>query len=99
MFIGVRQAWSALDVSAGGGYTTELLARAVGPDGARVWPDARARPRQRSRRAEDAGGATSSRSCRPFEDPAPPSSAGRCDLVTLMFNYHDFGHMGVDRAA
>jgi predicted methyltransferase len=35
---------------------------------------------------------------RPFEDPVPPEAAGRLDLVTLMFNYHDFGHMGVDRA-
>ena len=36
---------------------------------------------------------------RPFEDPAPPEVAnGGLDLVTLMFNYHDFGHMGVDRA-
>jgi len=33
---------------------------------------------------------------RPFEDPAPPGVP--LDLVTLMFNYHDFGHLGVDRA-
>jgi predicted methyltransferase len=36
---------------------------------------------------------------RPFEDPAPPELAGKLDLVTLMFNYHDLGWMGVDRAA
>ena len=37
---------------------------------------------------------------RPFEDPVPPElAAERIDLVTLMFNYHDFGHLGVDRAA
>ena len=35
---------------------------------------------------------------RVFEDPVPPELAGRLDLVTLMFNYHDLGHMGVDRA-
>jgi predicted methyltransferase len=35
---------------------------------------------------------------RPFEDPIPPEAEGRLDLVTLMFNYHDFGHLGVDRA-
>ena len=35
---------------------------------------------------------------RPFEDPVPPEVDGRLDLVTLMFNYHDFGHLGVDRA-
>ena len=37
---------------------------------------------------------------RPFADPLPPELAvDRFDLVTLMFNYHDLGHMGVDRAA
>src|SRR5262249_9426949 len=33
----------------------------------------------------------------PLENPAPPDA--RLDLVTLMFNYHDMGHLGVDRAA
>lgn len=32
-FIGVRPGMTVLDLSAGGGYTTELLARAVGPNG------------------------------------------------------------------
>ena len=32
-FIGVRPGMVALDLSAGGGYTTELIARAVGPTG------------------------------------------------------------------
>ena len=32
-FIGVRPGMTVLDVSAGGGYTTELLARAVAPGG------------------------------------------------------------------
>src|SRR4051794_37847317 len=32
-FIGPRPGMAALDVSAGGGYTTELLARAVGAGG------------------------------------------------------------------
>jgi predicted methyltransferase len=37
---------------------------------------------------------------RPFEDPVPPELASDgIDLVTLMFNYHDLGFMGVDRAA
>ena len=35
----------------------------------------------------------------PFESPPPPElAAGGFDLVTLMFNYHDMGHLGVDRA-
>jgi predicted methyltransferase len=37
---------------------------------------------------------------RPFEDPMPPElAAEHVDLVTLMFNYHDLGYMGVDRMA
>ena len=36
---------------------------------------------------------------RPFEDPVPSELAEQIDLVTLMFNYHDLGHLGVDRAA
>ena len=35
-----------------------------------------------------------------FETPIPPDvAAGGLDLATLMFNYHDLGYMGVDRAA
>ena len=34
----------------------------------------------------------------PFETPIPQQAAADAlDLVTLMFNYHDLGHMGVDR--
>ncbi len=32
-FIGVKPGGTALDLSAAGGYTTELLARAIGPTG------------------------------------------------------------------
>jgi predicted methyltransferase len=35
---------------------------------------------------------------RVFEDPVLPELSGQLELVTLMFNYHDLGHMGVDRA-
>jgi predicted methyltransferase len=35
----------------------------------------------------------------PLENPAPTEVASNgLDLVTLMFNYHDLGHLGVDRA-
>jgi predicted methyltransferase len=34
-----------------------------------------------------------------FDTPVPPEVAdGKLNLVTLMFNYHDFGFLGVDRA-
>jgi predicted methyltransferase len=92
-FIGVREDMTVLDVSAAGGYTTELLSRAVGPTGT-VYGQTRAPdPRQRlALRKRD----NIVPIVRPFEDPAPPGVP--LDLVTLMFNYHDFGHLGVDRA-
>ena len=121
-FIGVRPGITALDVSAGRGYTTELLARSVGPEG-RVYgqrppsaaaarppaqPEGRAAPPPAvpspatmptlAERASKFGNLVAV--TRPFEDPAPPDAAnGGLDLVTLMFNYHDLGHLGVDRDA
>jgi len=97
-FIGVRPGMVALDVSAAGGYTTELLARAVGPSG-RVYGQT-PRPDPRQRLAERAKAVPNIIPIvRPFEQPAPPEAASNAlDLVTLMFNYHDFGHMGIDRA-
>ena len=47
-FIGVRPGMTALDVVAGGGYTTELLARAIGPTGKVI---AQAQPRDPNRPA------------------------------------------------
>ena len=115
-FIGVRPGMVALDISAGGGYTTELLARAVGPTG-RVYgqsqpsaspppasPPAAATPPRRTSAMALAERAKTVPNIvavgRPFDDPVPPELAsGSLDLVTLMFNYHDFGSLGVDRAA
>jgi predicted methyltransferase len=117
-------------VSAGGGYTTELLARSTGPTGrvygqsaprtARPPPaapegaatpvvaappavapaPASAAPTGLAARAQKPGAGNIVAVVQPFENPVPPELASnRLDLVTLMFNYHDLGHMGVDRAA
>ena len=103
-FIGVRQGMTAMDVSASGGYTTELLARAVGPTGSvtgqslvpaagpQAPPPAPFVERQKNPRF---AGMKFVR--RPFEDAVPPELKGKLDLVTLMFNYHDMGHLKVDR--
>jgi predicted methyltransferase len=139
-FIGIRPGIVALDLSAAGGYTTELLARSIGPTG-KVYGQSRPRdpnqaPASSSVREGDsrpnlapvatpAAPPTASRPApvaladrevrlreagipaapivalsRPFEDPLPSDLASeQIDLVTLMFNYHDLGHLGVDRAA
>ena len=137
-FIGIKPGMVALDLSAGGGYTTELLARAVGPNGrvygqsaprpapgaparppvapeggaapaavppamASATPAAPAVPRPTSPQALEARAKNPAVShivavVQPFEAPVPPELASSAiDLVTLMFNYHDLGHMGVDR--
>ncbi|AMO22341.1 class I SAM-dependent methyltransferase [Ramlibacter solisilvae] len=121
-FLGVRPGMVALDLSAARGYTSELLARSVAPDGkvyAQNRPPAAARtPPPQAEGASAPAPATAPPPMptlperlrnpalasvlvpvtRPFEDPVPPEAEGRLDLVTLMFNYHDFGHLGVDRA-
>ena len=135
-FIALRPGMTALDLSAAGGYTTELLARAIGPTG-KVYGQSRARPAQpatppparegnsnpnlpaaappagpprpspealanREKLMQAAGikAAPIVAVVQPFEDPAPAEAAdGKLDLVTLMFNYHDLGHLGIDRAA
>jgi len=96
-FIGVQEGWNALDISAAGGYTTELIARAVRPNG-RVYgqrprPDARLRVEERAKTVTNIVPVV-----QPFNNPVPPEVASnKLDLVTLMFNYHDFAN--VDRAA
>ena len=97
-FIPVRQGIVAVDLVAGGGYTTELLARAVHPGG-RVYAQV---PRAPSAGLLARLAKPSLIGVRlvaqPLESPVSAEVAnGGVDLVTLMFNYHDLGHMGVDR--
>jgi predicted methyltransferase len=98
-FIGVRPGMLALDISAGGGYTTELIARAVGPTGRVYAQSTRAASAERvMERAKNPALGNIVAVVRKFEDPVPPEAQGKLDLVTLMFNYHDFAAFGVDRA-
>lgn len=103
-FIGLRPGMTALDVSAARGYTTELLARAVGPTGKVVGQspmpasgDAAPPPAFSERQKNPSLAHMQFVRC-PFEDPVPPELKGRLDAVTLMFNYHDMGHLRVDRS-
>ena len=133
MFVGAKPGWTALDVSTGGGYTTELLARVIGPSGL-VWAQSRprnpnaaaARPaapeggapapvpaaapaprstadvladRSAAMKAAGIAAAPIAYAALPFDNPVPPEAVGKLDLVTLMFNYHDLGWIGTDRAA
>lgn len=102
-FIGVRPGMRVAELGAGGGYTTELLARAVGPIGAvyaqnsrfilerfadKPWSARLAKPVMRNVVRVD----------RPFDDPLPPE-ARDLDAVVIVLFYHDTVWMGVDREA
>jgi predicted methyltransferase len=139
-FIGVRPGMVALDLVAGGGYTTELIARAVGPTG-RVYgqsaprapnreppvpaaPEGASHPaavgsapppvvapnpapmraapmtsaQRLAERAKNPAAGNIVAVVQKFETPVPAEVASNgLDLVTLMFNYHDLGFLGVGR--
>src|SRR5262245_4497742 len=100
-FTGVRQGMKVLDMGAGAGYSTELLARAVGPQGtvyAQESPGGSPRARERfEERAKTSAMRNVVRVLREYDDPIPPG-AGELDLVTFFFAYHDTAFMPVDRA-
>lgn len=103
LFIGVAPGMEVADLGAGFGYTTELLARAVGPTGKvygqnpkfvlerfaeKGWSARLAKPVMKNVVRVD----------REFVDPLPPEVQGLDAVVNVLF-YHDFEWMGVDRAA
>jgi predicted methyltransferase len=95
-FAGVKPGMRVLDVAAGGGYTTQLLALVVGNGGA-VWAQgAKAQPNLEKRLTEHPQ-ANIIRAVRPFDDPVPDEAA-KLDLITLILNYHDIAYLPVDRA-
>jgi len=100
-FLDVRPMMKVGELGAGGGYTTELLARAVGPAGVvygqnpkaflgfvgDAWKARLERPVNRVVVRVD----------REFEAPLPPEATG-LDLVITNANYHDTVWLGTDRA-
>ena len=100
-FIGVRPGMVALDIASGGAYTTELLARAVGPTGRVYGQSAPARAgttvtaaQRLAERARNPAAGNMFAVERQFVDPVPSEIApGSLDLATLMFNYHDMGFL------
>jgi len=101
-FYGVRPGMRVLDLSAGAGYNTELLARAVGATG-RVYAQNSPYFLQNfvkgrfDERMKKAAMANVVHVAREFEDPVP-AEARDLDLVTFNFNYHDTVWLGTDRA-
>lgn len=101
-FTGVKTGMKVLDMGAGAGYSTELLARAVGPRGA-VYAQESATVMERVKdrfdiRARKPDMKNVVHLIRNYDDPLPPEIGG-LDLITFFFAYHDVIYMPVDRAA
>lgn len=100
-FTGVGRGMRVADLGAGLGYTTELLARAVGPEG-KVWSQndpgvvKRFADKPMSERLARPANKNVVRADRPFDDPLP-ADATNLDLVVLFIFYHDAVWLGADR--
>lgn len=95
-FVGPQSGWKVLDMGAGGGYSTELMARAVGPSG-HVWGQNAKESDKLAARLKAPAMANAEQVIRPFDDPAPAGTRD-LDLITFFFAYHDTTFMDVDRA-
>lgn len=101
-FAGVKPGMKVLEVGAGAGYSAELLARGVGPQGmvyAHNSPDAIARfiKTRFDERAAKPVMRNVVKLIRDFDDPVPSEVRG-LDLATMLYEYHDTPAMGIDRA-
>lgn len=95
-FTQAKPGMQVLDVSAGAGYTSQLLALAVGPTG-RVWAQRQQPGEALNKRLNDHPQSNLVVVIRPFDDPVP-AEAPPFDLITLVLNYHDITYLPVDRA-
>jgi predicted methyltransferase len=102
-FTGVLAGMKVLDMEASAGYSTELLARAVGPTGTVYAQDSAAVVERFVKdkfdvRAQRPAMKNVVHVIRNFDDPIPPD-VSNLDLITFFFAYHDITYMEVDRAA
>ena len=95
-FTRVAPGMKVLDVSAGGGYTSQLLALSVLPGGT-LYAQTPRPGATLVKRLDDHPQADFVLVQQPFDDPVP-GGAPKLDLVTLVLNYHDISYLPVDRA-
>jgi predicted methyltransferase len=100
-FSGVRPGMKVLDIGAGSGYSTDIIARVVGPNG-RVYAQ---NPPTIAERVNDRFQARLASLpyknvtlvTRPMGNPVPPGVKD-LDVVTFFFVYHDTTYQPIDRA-
>jgi predicted methyltransferase len=102
-FSGVKPGMTVFDFGTGRGYTAELIARAVGPEGSVVAQNdpiiyEKFMKGQWDPRFGSAVMRNVTPVVRPADDPIP-SGTGPFDLITAIYMYHDTVWMGRDRAA
>jgi predicted methyltransferase len=102
-FAGVKAGMRVMDIEANAGYSTELLARAVGPTGKVYAQDSQALidslvKDKFDQRATSPAMQNVVHVIRNFDDPVPPD-VSNLDMVTIFYSYHDITYMPVDRAA
>jgi predicted methyltransferase len=102
-FFGVSWGQRVAELGAGRGYTSELLARAVGPSGKVFAQNSkfileRFAEKPWSERLKKPVMAPVSRVDREFDDPLPPEAVGLNAVINVLF-YHDTVWMKIDRAA
>jgi predicted methyltransferase len=100
-FAGLRPGMKVLDMGAGAGYSSELVARVIGPTGVVYGQN----PPDNFERARDALAARAATPAmrnsvalvRPYDDPLP-ADVHDLDMITFLFFYHDTTYLNVDRA-
>ena len=103
-FFGIRPGMKVADLWAGGGYTTELLARTVGPDG-KVYSQNMEFPAKFKKtgemwqtRTKEPGMTNVVEITKPFDSPDLLTvPAGSLDAVIINMNYHDMVGRGFNR--
>ena len=100
-FTGIRPGMKVLDLATGGGYSTELVARTVGPTGVVYGQDGPNGPpgglKAFAARANTPAMKGVIRLIRPFDDPVP-AEVRDLDAITFFFEYHEMPKAGIDFA-
>src|SRR5690348_6603875 len=94
-FTGPKAGWTVIDMGAGAGYSTELIARSVGTNGKVYGQVEEESDKLRSRMTKPIMGNVTVL-VRPSDDPVP-SNLHDLDLITFYFAYHDTTYMSTDR--
>lgn len=95
-FAQVRPGMQVLDIAAGRGNTSQLLALVVGSKGT-VWAQVEKQRPALVKRLTDHPQSNIVTVTSSFEDPVP-SDIPKLDLITIILNYHDIVYKPVDRS-